>query len=242
MAALPDDLDPVHAVHPTPPTEVGMTTSKTSTDQATAAGREATLDYKLEVVLLPVTDVDRAKEFYSSIGWREDADFDFGDDLRGVQFTPPGSDASIIFGKGVATVAGPLEGLVLAVDDIDAARDELIARGVYVSEVFHYPRGAFTVEERLPGPAPEHASYFSFATFSDPAGNIWQLQEIKKRFPGRVTGKTTFGSAADLTHALRRAEAAHGEYEKSLGHRHDDWAPWYAEYIVAEQSGAELPA
>jgi catechol 2,3-dioxygenase-like lactoylglutathione lyase family enzyme len=218
-----------------------MTTTKTSTDQATAARRDAPTDFKLEVVLLPVTDVDRAKAFYSSIGWREDADID-GGDLRVVQFTPPGSDASIIFGKGVAAVAGPLEGLVLAVDDIDAAREELIAHDVYVSDVFHYSRGAFTVEERLPGPAPEHASYFSFATFSDPDGNVWQMQEIKTRLPGRVAGKTTFGSAADLTRALKRAEAAHGEYEASLGHRHDDWAPWYADYLVREQSGEELPA
>jgi predicted enzyme related to lactoylglutathione lyase len=210
-----------------------MTTTKPSTDQATAARRDAPTDFKLEVVLLPVTDVDRAKAFYSSIGWREDADID-GGDLRVVQFTPPGSDASIIFGKGVAAVAGPLEGLVLAVDDIDAAREELIAQGVYVSDVFHYSRGAFTVEERLPGPAPEHASYFSFATFSDPDGNGFVLQEVTTRLPGRLW--SDFGTdVAGLAELLREAEERHGEVEATAA-KHD-WWNWYAPYIVARRTG-----
>jgi catechol 2,3-dioxygenase-like lactoylglutathione lyase family enzyme len=222
-------------------TEVDMTTTTPSTDKATAPGRDATTDFKLEVVIVPVSDVDRAKRFYGSIGWREDADFVFGEDLRVLQFTPPGSDASIIFGAGIVATPGSLEGLVLAVDDIDAARDDLIARGVYVSDVFHHARAPFSADGRLPGPAPEHASYQSFASFSDPDGNVWLLQEVKTRFPGRVAAKPTFASTGELARAMHRAEAAHGVYEQSLGHRDEDWPAWYAEYMVAEKAGTELP-
>jgi catechol 2,3-dioxygenase-like lactoylglutathione lyase family enzyme len=200
-----------------------------------------TLDLKLEVVVIPVSDVDRAKRFYSNLGWRLDADFVKGDDFRGVQFTPPGSPASIHFGKGITPAApGSAKGLYLVVSDIEAARAELIARGVDVSEVLH----------RLPGEAPqkgrdpERRSYASFATFSDPDGNLWILQEITARLPGRVDADvTTFASPADLAAAMRRAATAHGEHEKRIG-KHDTtgWPDWYAEYIIAEQTGKPLPS
>ena len=198
------------------------------------------VDMKLEVVLLGVSDVDRAKAFYENLGWRLDIDI-AGGDFRGVQMTPHNSGASIIFGKG----SDPTHSLILAVDDIDAARDDLVARGVAVSEVFHYAGGPLnnTVENpRVSGRDPEGRSYFTFASFEDPDGNGWLLQEITSRLPGRIdAGHVAFASTADLASAFRRAEAAHGEHEKRTGQRDANWPDWYAQYMAAEQAGQELP-
>jgi catechol 2,3-dioxygenase-like lactoylglutathione lyase family enzyme len=200
----------------------------------------STVDLKLEVVVIPVSDVDRAKRFYSDLGWRLDADFAKGDHFRVVQFTPPGSPCSIHFGKGLtAAVAGSARGLYLIVSDIEAAHAELVGRGVDVSEVFHR---AAVGEGPLSGPDPERRSYSSFASFSDPDGNSWLLQEVTARLPGRVDANdTTFTSSNELAGALRRAEAAHGEHEKRIGQRDADWPNWYADYIVREQAGKPLP-
>jgi catechol 2,3-dioxygenase-like lactoylglutathione lyase family enzyme len=204
------------------------------------------MNMKLEVVIVPVSDVDRAKAFYEKLGFRLDIDYAASEDFRVLQFTPPGSEASIIFGKGVTSAKrGSADTLLLAVDDIDAARDDLIGRGVNVSEVFHYAGGPFNnaVENpRVAGRDPEGRSYFSFASFEDPDGNRWLVQEITKRLPGRIdSAATMFGSASDLSSALRRAEAAHGEHEKRTGQRDANWPDWYAKYMVAEQAGTELP-
>ena len=199
---------------------------------------------KLEVVIVSVSDVDRAKAFYEKVGFRLDIDV-ANENFRGIQFTPPHSEASIIFGKGVASVRGGSAELVLAVDNIDAARNELIGRGVDVSEVFHYAGGPFNnaVENpRVAGRDPEGRSYFSFAAFEDPDGNCWLLQEITTRLPGRIdSAATMFSSVSDLASALRRAETAHGEHEKRTGERDANWPDWYANYMVAEQAGTELP-
>ncbi len=216
------------------------------TEMAPAQAREGgASDFKLEVVVLPVTDVDRAKRFYTSLGWREDADFATGDDFRVVQVTPPGSQASIIFGTGVTSATpGSVEDLQLTVFDIDKARDELVARGVDVSEVFHDAGGVFHhagTEGRVAGPAAEHADYGSFASFRDPDGNGWLLQEIKVRLPGRASATTQYDNAPDLADALRRAAAAHGEHEARTGQADPDWPDWYAEYMVRERAGEELP-
>jgi len=195
------------------------------------------IEMKLEVVVIPVADVERAKRFYGSLGWRLDADIARGDDFRVVQFTPPGSPASIHFGKGVTSAApGSAQNVYLIVSDIEVARAELVARGVDVSEVFHRGPGGF-----VNGVDPERHTYSSFATFSDPDGNRWLLQEVTVRLPGRVDG-ATFSAAADLAAALRRAADAHGEHEKRIG-KHDTvgWPDWYAEYMVAEQTGKPLP-
>jgi catechol 2,3-dioxygenase-like lactoylglutathione lyase family enzyme len=206
--------------------------------------------YKLEIVVIPVSDVDRAKDFYTKLGWRLDADFAAGDDFRVIQFTPPGSGCSIIFGKNVtAAPPGSAQGLYLIVADIEAARAELIGRGVKVSEVFHN-EGVFAGSDdpylfgrlRVSGPDPEHRSYRSFASFSDPDGNGWLFQELTTRLAGRIdSGVTTFASANDLASALRRAEAAHGEHEKRTGQRDENWPDWYAAYMVSEQSGEKPP-
>ena len=206
------------------------------------------IDLKLEVVVIPVSNVERAKEFYGNLGWRLDADFSFDNGFRAVQFTPPGSGCSVQFGTNMTSAApGSAQGHYLIVSDIGAARDELDARGVEVSEVFHAvsPGAQFQPDGtsgRVSGPAPDHASYRSFATFSDPDGNSWLLQEVTTRLPGRIdAAATTFASAADLATALRRAEAAHGEHEKRTGERDANWPDWYAAYMVAEQAGTELP-
>jgi catechol 2,3-dioxygenase-like lactoylglutathione lyase family enzyme len=204
------------------------------------------MDMKLEVLVIPVSDVDRAKAFYEKLGFRLDIDYVANEDFRVLQFTPPGSEASIIFGKGITPARrGSTDSLVLAVDDIDAAHANLIARGVEVSEVFHYAGGPFNntgENPRVGGRDPQGRSYYSFASFSDPDGNRWLLQEITTRLPGRVDpAATTFGSASDLASALRRAEAAHGEHEKRTGQRDANWPDWYAKYMVAEQAGTELP-
>jgi catechol 2,3-dioxygenase-like lactoylglutathione lyase family enzyme len=206
------------------------------------------VDLKLEVVVIPVADVDRAKRFYQALRWRLDADFPFDNGFRVVQLTPPGSGCSIQFGTKITSAApGSAQGLYLIVSDIQAARDELIAGGADVSAVFHagtpgaqfQPDGA---SGRVTGPAPEQASYRTFATFSDPDGNSWLLQEITARLPGRIdAAETAFASASDLASALRRAAAAHGEHEKRTGVADADWPDWYAAYMVAEQAGVELP-
>ena len=205
-------------------------------------------DMKLEAVVIPVSDVNRAKQFYEKLGWRLDADFPFDNGFRVVQFTPPGSGCSVQFGAKITSAApGSAKGLYLIVSDVAAARSELVARGVAVSEVFHAgtPGAQFQPDGtsgRINGPAPNHNSYSSFATFSDPDGNGWLFQEITTRLPGRVDSATTsFASANDLASALRRAEAAHGEHEKRLGRADPDWPDWYAEYMVREQAGKDLP-
>jgi catechol 2,3-dioxygenase-like lactoylglutathione lyase family enzyme len=202
------------------------------------------MNMKLEVVIVPVSDVDRAKAFYEKLGFRFDIDI-VNENFRGIQFTPPGSEASIIFGKGVTSAQPGSADLVLAVDNVDAAREDLIARGVNVSEVFHYAGGPLNnaVENpRVAGRDPEGRSYFSFVSFKDPDGNGWLLQEITTRLPGRIdSAATTFNSVSDLSSALRGAEAAHGEHEKRTGQRDANWPDWYAKYMVAEQAGTELP-
>ena len=201
-------------------------------------------DLKLEVVVLPVTDVDRAKEFYVGLGWRVDADAAVGDGFRIVQLNPPGSPCSIQFGTGVSSAAPGSVTSYLVVDDVEAARAELAAAGVEVSEVFHEGvLGArFGAGERLPGPDPEHGTYRSFATFADPDGNTWLLQEITGRLPGRVdAAETSYASARDLADAMRRAAAAHGEHEQRIGAADENWPDWYASYMVAEQAGTPLP-
>jgi catechol 2,3-dioxygenase-like lactoylglutathione lyase family enzyme len=206
------------------------------------------VDMKLEVVVLPVADVERAKKFYGQLGWRLDADLSADNGFRLVQFTPPGSGGSIQFGTNVTSAApGSAQGLYLVVSDIEAARADLGAHGAEVTEVFHagtagaqFQPGA--ASGRVSGPAPDHGTYRSFATFSDPDGNGWLLQEVTTRLPGRVdAGVTSFTSAADLASALRRAAAAHGEHEKRIGKADPDWPDWYAAYTVAEQAGTELP-
>jgi catechol 2,3-dioxygenase-like lactoylglutathione lyase family enzyme len=224
-----------------------MSTTQVRSDATVQPEKARTVDMKLELVVIPVADVDRAKHFYGDmLGWRLDADFAANDGFRVVQLTPPGSPSSIIFGKGVTSAApGTAQGLHLTVSDIEAARAELVGRGVDVSEVFHDTGGVFHhggTQARLSGPAAAHRSYASFASFSDPDGNGWLFQEITARLPGRVDmDGTAFTSSHELATALRRAEAAHGEHEKRFGKRDDNWPDWYAEYMVAEQAGETLP-
>jgi catechol 2,3-dioxygenase-like lactoylglutathione lyase family enzyme len=193
---------------------------------------------KLEAVVIPVSDVDRAKSFYSGLGWRLDADFVVGDSFRVVQFTPPGSPASIHFGKGLTSAApGAAQNLYLVVSDIEAARAELVERGAKVGDVFHR---AGPGQPPVNGRDPARRSYVSFASFRDPDGNAWLLQEITARLPGRVDAKETiFSSPAELVGALRRTAAAHREHEKRVGAHDANWPDWYAEYMAAEQSGRE---
>jgi catechol 2,3-dioxygenase-like lactoylglutathione lyase family enzyme len=204
-------------------------------------------DTKLEVIVIPVSDVDRAKQFYAGLGWRLDVDFPFDNGFRVVQFTPPGSGCSVQFGAKMTSAApGSAQGNYLIVSDIEGARAELAARGVKVSEVFHAgtPGAQFQPDNtggRVSGRAPNHASYSSFATFNDPDGNGWLLQEVTTRLPGRVAGDTRYASASDLAQALGRAETAHGEHEKRIGKADPNWPDWYAEYMVREQAGETLP-
>jgi catechol 2,3-dioxygenase-like lactoylglutathione lyase family enzyme len=210
----------------------------------------ARIDMKFEIVVIPVSDVDRAKEFYGRLGWRLDADYDNGSDFRVIQFTPPGSRCSVIFGRNVTDAApGSAQGLYLIVSDIAAVREQLLGLGVKVSEVFHN-EGVYAGTDnhylfgrlRVSGPDPEHRSYRSFASFHDPDGNGWLFQEITTRLAGRVVGHTTYTSANDLASALRRAAAAHGEHKKRTGGQHDEnWPDWYAEYMVRELAGEKLP-
>ena len=207
-----------------------------------------TVDLKFEAVVIPVADVDRAKKFYTGLGWRLDADFPFDNGFRVVQLTPPGSGNSVQFGTNITTAPpGSAQGLYLVVSDIQAARDQLAGRGAPVSEVFHSesPGAQFQPEGasgRVAGPAADRASYSSFATFSDPDGNVFLLQEITTRLPGRVdTAQTTYASVSDVEQALIRAAAAHGEHEQRTGQADENWPAWYARYMVAEASGATLP-
>ena len=225
-----------------------MSTNEVVSKDGTRDASLARLDLKLEAVVIPVADVDRAKEFFGKLGWRLDADFPFDNGFRVVQFTPPGSGCSIQFGTNITSAKpGSAQGLYLIVSGIEAAREELVARGVAVSEVFHAgtPGAQFQpngTNGRVGGPAAGHASYGSFATFSDPDGNGWLLQEVTTRLPGRVDrAETAFASPRDLASALRRAETAHGQHEKRTGERDANWPDWYAEYMVAEQAGKELP-
>jgi catechol 2,3-dioxygenase-like lactoylglutathione lyase family enzyme len=207
------------------------------------------LNMKLEVQIIPVSDVDRSKAFYEQLGWRSDDDVAPLEGLRIVQFTPPGSGTSITFGKGLTTAApGSSEG-GLIVWDIEATHDGLVERGIEVSDVWHGP--PFPPEARQPGADPDRTSYGSFFSFNDPDGNTWLVQEVTTRLPGRIDPtEMAFASAADLEGALRRAEAAHVEHQKRTGRSHlfhrssqdDDWPAWYASYMVAEQAGGDLPA
>jgi catechol 2,3-dioxygenase-like lactoylglutathione lyase family enzyme len=229
-----------------------MSTTKVRSNDASEIASVKNAATKLEIVVIPVSDVDRAKEFYRRLGWRLDADFAHGDDWRAIQFTPPGSGCSVIFGKNLTAAApGSAKGLYLIVSDIEAARDELLRRGIQISEVFHGASGVYAGTDepylfgrlRVSGPDPEHGSYRSFASFRDPDGNGWLFQEVTTRLPGRIDpATTTFASANDLASALRRAEAAHGQHEKRTGQRDENWPDWYAAYMVAEQSGEKLPS
>lgn len=220
-----------------------MSATATRTQDAASAARAATVGLKLEVITIPVSDPERAKEFYTRLGWRLDADFRQGED-RAIQFTPPGSPCSIHFGRNLTTAApGSVQNLWLVASDIEAARADLVARGVDVSEVFHFAGwNRLAPGARVSGPAPERHSYASFVSFNDPDGNGWLVQEVTTRLPGRVAGDTTYASAGDLKQALLRAAAAHGEHEKRAGgERDENWPEWYAAYMVAEQAGTELP-
>lgn len=221
-----------------------MSTTEVRNEDVTGEAPAQT-DMRLEVVVIPVSDVDRAASFYGKLGWRKDTDRTTGDS-RVLQFTPPGSSCSIIFGTALTPSAlGSARFLHLVVDDIEAARGELIDDGVDAGEVYHDASGGFNRFEpslRASGPDPQRRSYGSFATFSDPDGNSWVLQEITTRLPGRTDADmTTFATASDLASAMRRAAAAHGEHEKRIGRPDANWPDWYATYMVAEQAGKELP-
>ena len=227
-----------------------MPQAEPAKESSTALPGKAVNTAKLEIVVIPVSDAERAKRFYAGLGWRLDADFASNDNFRVIQFTPPGSGCSVIFGKNVTPASpGSTQGLYLIVSDIEAARKELLARGVEVSETFHGGDVYAGTDEpylfgrvRVRGPDPEHRSYRSFASFRDPDGNGWLLQEITSRLPGRIdSGVTSFGSVSDLASALRRAEAAHGEHEKRTGQRDANWPEWYASYMATEQTGTERP-
>ena len=206
-------------------------------------------DLKLEAIVIPVSDVDRAKSFYADLGWRLDADFAFDNGFRVVQFNPPGSPASVQFGTGITTAQpGSAQGLYLVVSDVQAAHDQIEAHGVEISEVFHpaEPGAQFVPGSgsgRVTGRDEAGSSYGSFATFADPDGNTWLLQEVTTRLPGRIdSDATSFASVHDLEQALVRAATAHGEHEARNGGQYDEqWPAWYATYMVAERSGTELP-
>jgi catechol 2,3-dioxygenase-like lactoylglutathione lyase family enzyme len=228
-----------------------MTTTEITHPADAKPAKSRAVDLKLEVVVIPVSDVDRAKAFYANLGWRLDADFASGDGWRVIQFTPPGSACSLIFGKNVTPAApGSAQGLYLIVSDLEAARQDLLGRGVKISEPFHgggdvhagadepYLFGSL----RLNGADPKRGSYSSFASFRDPDGNGWLFQEITTRLPDRIDATdTTFTSSSELARALRRAAAAHGEHEKRTGGHDENWQDWYADYIVREQAGQPLP-
>ena len=225
-----------------------MSTTQEHSGEAAGTAGVKNADLKLEVVVIPVSDADRAKEFYGRLGWRLDADFPFDNGFRVVQFTPPGSGCSVQFGTKITSAApGSAQGLYLIVSDIEAARGQLAARGAQASDVFHpgAPGAQFEPgggSDRVSGPAAERQSYSSFATFSDPDGNTWLLQEITTRLPGRVdAAETSYASVADLSAAMRRASVAHGEHEKRIGQADENWPDWYAAYMVAAAAGTELP-
>lgn len=219
----------------------------TNASLATTDVSATVVDLKLEVIVIAVSDVDRSKQFYAGLGWRLDADFAFDNGFRVVQFTPPGSPCSIQFGTNITTSEpGSAQGIYLVVSDVQAARDALDANGVEVSGVFHpaSPGAQFQADGtgRADGKAAEADSYGSFATFADPDGNGYLLQEVTTRLPGRVDpAETTFASVNDLMNALQRAAAAHGEHEKITGEYDKEWPGWYAAYMVAEAAGEDLP-
>ena len=222
-----------------------MGTHEVSND-AKGSASVASVDMKLEVVVIPVSDVDRAKEFYSRLGWRLDADRVAGDNFRLVQFTPPGSGSSIQFGVNLTPAEpGSAQALLLIVSNIVAARQQLVAHGVDASEVFHCASGTSCrfegIDVRVTGLHPERLSYGSFVSFKDPDGNGWLLQEVTKRLAGRVAGDTTYLSVRDLAQAMIRAAMAHGKHEARSGKADPNWPDWYAEYMVREQSGEDLP-
>jgi catechol 2,3-dioxygenase-like lactoylglutathione lyase family enzyme len=217
--------------------EATMSSTPMHSEDTSRSPRAGSADTKLEVVIIPVSDVDRAKRFYGNLGWRLDADFATGEDWRAVQLTPPGSPCSIIFGRGITTaVPGSVQGPFLIVDDVEASRAELIGRGADVSDVFHFDAGLSVAgtKGRVPGPDPEGRSYRSWASFSDPDGNSWMLQELKTRLPGRGLSSM---DVATLTELLREAEEHHGEYEPTAPKHH--WSEWYAAYIVARERGKD---
>ena len=228
-----------------------MTTTEITHPADAKPAKSRAVDLKLEVVVIPVSDVDRAKAFYANLGWRLDADFASGDGWRVIQFTPPGSACSVIFGKNVTPAApGSAQGLYLIVSDLEAARQDLLGRGVKISEPFHGGGDVHAGADepylfgsvRLNGADPKRGSYSSFASFRDPDGNGWLFQEITTRLPGRIDATdTTFTSSNELARALRRAAAAHGEHEKRTGGHDENWQDWYADYIVREQAGQPLP-
>jgi catechol 2,3-dioxygenase-like lactoylglutathione lyase family enzyme len=225
-----------------------MSAKKDPGSAASGAANPGTVDTKLEVVVIPVSGADRAKEFYERLGWRLDADRVDGD-FRIIQFTPTGSSCSVQFGTNLTPAEpGSARALLLIVSDIEAAHDDLVARQVEVSHVFHCSTGTVCrfrdagADDRAPGPAPTRGSYGSYVSFSDPDGNGWLMQEVTNRLAGRTDPyATSFGSTPDLASALRRAAAAHGEHEKRIGEADADWPDWYANYMVREQSGQELP-
>jgi predicted enzyme related to lactoylglutathione lyase len=224
-----------------------MSSTQAGTTAIARSKSAPNIDMKLEVVVIPVSDVDRSKAFYETLGWRLDADIAAGE-FRAVQFTPPGSGCSVAFGKNMTTAApGAAHDLYLIVSDIAAAREDLIGLGVDVSEVFHEakPGARFHCADpsgRVNGPSP-NGSYWTFATFADPDGNGWLLQEITKRLPGRVDpAQTSFTSLSDLADALRRAAVAHNDHEAQAGQADANWPDWYADYMAREQAGDELPA
>jgi catechol 2,3-dioxygenase-like lactoylglutathione lyase family enzyme len=218
-----------------------MSTLSATNNEPVSGASAAKVDMKFEVIVIPVSDVDRAKEFYGRLGWRLDADYDNGKDFRVIQFTPPGSGCSVIFGKNVTAAApGSTQGLYLIVSDIEAAREELLGRGVAISGAFHDAGGVYAGPDqpylfgrlRVSGPDPEHRSYRTFASFSDPDGNGWLLQEITTRLPGRGLSNLDVSTLTDL---LLETEQHHGEYEPTAPKHH--WSGWYAAYIVARQDG-----
>jgi catechol 2,3-dioxygenase-like lactoylglutathione lyase family enzyme len=220
--------------------------TQADSDKALEVSGVALVDMKLEVVVIPVSDVDRAKAFYTGLGWRLDADFATSEKFRVVQVTPHGSPCSVIFGTNVTSAApGSTEGLQLVVSDIEAARAELVANGADPSEAFHDVGGVFHhggTDGRASGPDPARSSYGSFVSFDDPDGNGWILQEVTTRLPGRVDATaTSYTSATELSTALRRAAAAHGQHEERTGQADADWPDWYAEYMVREAAGEDLP-
>jgi catechol 2,3-dioxygenase-like lactoylglutathione lyase family enzyme len=218
-----------------------MSTNEVPSNFMTDAG----VDMKFEVVVIPVSDVDRAKAFYLSLGWRLDADLG-NDAFRIVQLNPPGSDCSVQFGIGLTAAAPGSAQSLLVVSDVEAAHDDLAARGADPSEVFHDGSGGYNrwdATTRAGGPDPDRRTYASFLEFTDPDGNLWQLQEVTSRLPGRIDATTaTYSSADELRGGLERAAAAHGEHEKRVGKADEQWPEWYAAYMFAEQLGQELPS
>jgi len=223
-----------------------MSSTQVHSETTIERPRTPAVDMKLEVVVIPVSDVGRAAEFYGRLGWRLDVDITEGGG-RVLHLTPPGSPCSVLFGTGVTpSTPGSARFLFLVVSDIEAARADLVRRGIEASEVFHDAGGGYNFYDprvRVRGPDPDRRSYASFLTFDDPDGNVWLLHEVTTRFPGRVDpSETRFASARDLADALRRASAAHGRHEERIGVADPNWPDWYADYMVAEQAGGNVPS